>query len=328
MTTDTTAIETTNQVSPTAPAVAYLAAQRSAAGRASVENDLRRIAAILKHTTTTARGRTVGDWRAVDWRTLDAANVKAVMARIAGAPATRNHVRAVLRGVAREVWRMGGMKAEELARINDVKGDAGTRLPAGRQIEPWEVDALLKACADDPTPAGARDAAMLATAWATGARREELTRLDVEALRATADGFEHAVIGKRNKERTLYITNGAAAAMRDWLTIRGTDAGPVFCAIAQSGTISPLHRMTTTALHLILAKRIEQAGLKPLSWHDFRRSYISSLLDMGEDVSTVAALVGHSSVTTTARYDRRPEERRRQAARKVSTPYRGRQADA
>jgi site-specific recombinase XerD len=65
-------------------------------------------------------------------------------------------------------------------------------------------------------------------------------------------------------------------------------------------------------------------GLANLSWHDFRRTVASALLDAGEDVVTVAGVLGHANVQTTAKYDRRPAEARRRAVRRISVPYFGR----
>jgi site-specific recombinase XerD len=81
--------------------------------------------------------------------------------------------------------------------------------------------------------------------------------------------------------------------------------------------------MTSVALHKMLVKRAEQAGLTNISWHDFRRTFAGELLDMGEDISTVSQLMGHSNVSTTARYDRRPEAAREKAAKKISVPFFG-----
>jgi site-specific recombinase XerD len=48
------------------------------------------------------------------------------------------------------------------------------------------------------------------------------------------------------------------------------------------------------------------------------------MLDAGADVSTIAAIVGHASVATTARYDRRGERAKEAAAGFISVPYKGR----
>jgi integrase len=52
-----------------------------------------------------------------------------------------------------------------------------------------------------------------------------------------------------------------------------------------------------------------------------RRTYISALLDQGVDLSVASELAGHSSPTTTKRYDRRGERARHAAAETIVVPY-------
>jgi len=103
--------------------------------------------------------------------------------------------------------------------------------------------------------------------------------------------------------------------------VRGSDEGPLFCPVSQTGHIT-YRQMIGHAFHKkICAKRARQAGVKPFTPHDLRRTFIGDLLDAGADISIVQRLAGHANVTTTTRYDRRPEAAKRRAAELLHLPY-------
>jgi site-specific recombinase XerD len=206
--------------------------------------------------------------------------------------------------------------------VRDVGGGSE---PKGRHISPGELAALIEVCVKDQTPAGIRDAAIIALAWATGGRRSELANLAFSNyIRTGDDEGDLRIWGKGDKPRVGYIFNGAAAYLHDWLAIRGDADGPLFYAINKGGNVQVGHGVSDEALAQMLEKRCEQAGVKDLTWHDFRRTFAGNLLDNGHDLVTVQKLMGHSSPTTTANYDRRGDEAKRRASRSLHVPYRKR----
>ena len=91
--------------------------------------------------------------------------------------------------------------------------------------------------------------------------------------------------------------------------------------INKGGAVQRGKGMTAQAIYKMLMKRGAEAGVKSFSPHDFRRTVAGDMLDRNVDIVTVAKLAGHSDVKTTARYDRRPETTKRDAAGKLHYPY-------
>jgi len=102
--------------------------------------------------------------------------------------------------------------------------------------------------------------------------------------------------------------------------VRGTEPGPLFVPVNKGGRME-LRPLSDQAVFLAVNKRAEQAGVDALSPHDFRRTFVSDLLDAGADIATVQKLAGHASVNTTARYDRRGDAAKRKAVALLHVPY-------
>lgn len=287
------------------PAAVYLAAL-APSGRRTMAQALEVVVELLGG----------GDLRTFPWPSLRYEHAQAVRRVLIEryAPATANKVLSALRGVAREAWRLGLIDAETHARIRDVPGVRGSRLPAGREVPIRELAKLFRACAEAGA-SGVRDAAALALLYGCGLRRSEAVSVDVAAF----DGATVRVLGKGNKERQVPVPVPAIAALRAWLELRGASPGPMLAPVrGRTVTVRP---MSAQAVMTAILRRAADAGVAHLSPHDLRRSYVTGLLRAGADLSTVQRLAGHASVTTTTRYDRRGDDEKAKAVQLLHVPY-------
>jgi integrase/recombinase XerD len=262
------------------------------------------------------------DPRAVAWWKLTPDLIDAIRAQLVdqGAPATVNRVLSALRGTLRAAWRAGMMDAASYHAARDVRGARGSRLPRGRAIGPEEWRRLFREIGHEPSPIRERDTALVALAYAGGFRRAELVALDVTDYHR--DSGRLRVVGKGNKERAVFLANGARDALHAWLRVRGREPGPLLLPVDRHGRVQS-RRLTEQTVYDRLRHLAERAGVAAFSPHDCRRSLAGDLLDAGVDLATVQALLGHASPATTARYDRRGETAVRQAAARVHVPYTG-----
>ena len=292
------------------PAGAYLISTQTRMSRKTAFSVLNTVTQILGEE----------DIRSTPWHTLDYAQMnwlRSVMAEHY-APATANKMLSIVRSVLREAWKLGMMTTDNYKRAISVPLVPGTRLPAGRALDPGEIRALFETCAE-PGPQAARDAALLAILLGCGLRRSEAAKLDIADLDTVESTLR--IIGKGNHERIAHMNGSVQSAVYAWTRIRGETAGPLLYAINGHGDRIIPRRLQAESIRLILKRRAQQARIRSCTPHDLRRTFITSLLDGGNDIAVASRMAGHRNIATTARYDRRDERANRDAAATIHVPY-------
>lgn len=174
-----------------------------------------------------------------------------------------------------------------------------------------EAERLLGA-ADDTTPTGLRDKAILEVLYACGVRLAELQGMNIgDIYRARG---EILVRGKGDKERWTLYGQPAAAALDDYLS----DGRPRLAADAASD--APLFvnrygsRLSRRSIEKIVRNYAARAGLKEgTHTHTLRHSFASHMLEGDADLRVIQELLGHSSVSTTQIYTHITKQEARRA---------------
>ena len=253
------------------PLLAYLGSL-SPRSRDTVQERLRAVARMMEV-----------PYEQVEWHELRAHHVEWIRQALTErgvAPSTVNVTLSALKGIARRARNLNLMSSDEYDQIRDVRGAKGEREPAGRSASAGEIEALVRACLQDRTPAGVRDVAMLGVLYIGGIRRAELAGLQLSDYIVEPPTLK--VRGKGNKHRAVPLTGAAAAAVDDWLRIRGDFHGALFVPLTQRGEIAGTS-MTGRAVSKMLLKRVGQAGVEHLSPHDMRRTFVVMCTNCGHE---------------------------------------------
>ena len=174
----------------------------------------------------------------------------------------------------------------------------GAKLPAD-VLSRDEINRLYAAIDGDSTLA-LRNRAMLATMYRAALRSGEVVALrpgDVDL----DTGRLHVRRGKGGKPRTIYLDNGALAALKVWVERRrgfGFDdrKTPLFCTL--KGT-----ELATPYLRRWLPKLAAKAGIaKRVHPHIFRHSRAAELHEQGATAKEIQLALGHSNLATTSLY--------------------------
>jgi integrase/recombinase XerD len=254
-----------------------------------------------------------------DWTTLDNEYVTTIISRLSErgyAPATVNKTLKAIRRVAREIFLKNLISEKVYARIMSVKQIKGEREPVGRDIGYSELVALLSNLSTGSK--GVRDRAIIALLYGAGMRRAEIA--DLKISKYTHNTLK--IIGKGNKQRSIVIGGAIKDAFDSWLEVRllkSVQSEHVFVSIRKGDKVQD-KGISSQAVYNIVKKLTAQAGLQDMSPHDFRRTFAGNALDAGNDIATVARVMGHSDTNTTARYDRRGKRAIEKLATSVNFP--------
>ncbi len=212
-----------------------------------------------------------------------------------------------------------------LARTGRSTLDAGALLGSPRPhkslppvLRVDEAADLVRAAADaadDGSPVGVRDVAMLELLYATGIRVGELVGLDIDDLDRERNVVR--VMGKGRKERSAPFGMPAAAALDRWLAharpvLRVDGAGAALFLGARG------RRIDQRAVREVVHRRIADVpGAPDIGPHGLRHTAATHLLEGGADLRSVQELLGHASLATTQLYTHVTTDRLRSAYRQA-----------
>ena len=188
-----------------------------------------------------------------------------------------------------------------------------------------EVKALLA----QPGTANARavrDTVLLAVAYDTAARVQELCDLDIADVR-TATPMIVTIHGKGSKTRYVPVMDPTARLLADYLAHLdphpglGADATPLFHGSHHS-------RLTRSGIAKLLARHVQALRAHDPDWapelkvttHTLRRTRAMHLIQADVNLIYIRDLLGHADISTTEIYARADAETKRKAIENAYEP--------
>ena len=181
------------------------------------------------------------------------------------------------------------LKAEELIERNPCANLAPLRTPVEIR-RPYSAEELVRI---NDAAETVRDRALIAFMAATGCRVSEVcgvNREDVDLI-----NLQLQVVGKGNKERTVYIDAACALRLKAYLAER-RDANPALFVNRSRERFDP------GGIRKMLRGIAKRSGVENVHPHRFRRTLATQLIDRGMSLQEVAAILGHSKLDTTMTY--------------------------
>ncbi len=144
---------------------------------------------------------------------------------------------------------------------------------------------------------------MLSLAYGCGLRAGEVVRLTVGDV-DSAQNIIRIVQAKGRKDRNVMLPADILDLLRDWWKERPTGQdknvpGPEWVLFPGYHD----RHLSARQISRLFKQAAQAAGItKPVTLHTLRHSFATHLLERGVDIRVIQALLGHTKLTTTARY--------------------------
>ncbi|WP_213818427.1 tyrosine recombinase XerC [Garciella nitratireducens] len=155
-----------------------------------------------------------------------------------------------------------------------------------------------------------RDKAIIILFLNCGLRLSELTNIKLDDIQ----GDTLKVIGKGNKERTVYLNNACLNAIKKYLKVRPTEGvkDPNFLFLSQQK-----RQISQRTVQHLVKKHLEKAGLNrnKFSVHKLRHTAATLMYQYGHvDIRALQQILGHENISTTQIYTHVNDEQLRRAS--------------
>lgn len=176
-----------------------------------------------------------------------------------------------------------------------------------------ESKALLKAVDGENKE---RDYCILTLFLNCGMRLSELIEIDIAKIKDDT----LSIIGKGNKERTVYLNEVCLRAINNYLPVRNAQADKIRIPEDKDALFLSRNnkRIAKRTVEMLVKKYIKKAALdaKKYSPHKLRHTAATLMYKYGDvDIRSLQQILGHESVSTTQIYTHVDDEKLREAVK-------------
>lgn len=181
------------------------------------------------------------------------------------------------------LYKEGLLKINPCVNVGPIKCKKKIPLP----YSDVDLECLRESCT------GTRDKAILSFLLSTGCRVSEMCALNRDDI--DFQNMECTVLGKGNKERTVFIDSVTAMLLQRYLHERTDIREALFIGRCSD-------RLTPNGVRAMLKRVAQRANVEKVHPHRFRRTLATNLIDHGMAIQDVASILGHEKLDTTLKY--------------------------
>ncbi len=235
-----------------------------------------------------------------DWKRIDHIAIRGFLSQLYERGLSKASVARALAAV-RSLYRW--LAQEGVVEQNPAKLVATPKLPKKLPRVPTieEMNSVLDGQMPETAAFPERDRLMLELLYGCGIRNSEMTGINVDDVRISAEAI--LIRGKGKKERYVPFGESVKSALAAYLparqaTLAETRKNCAALLINQRGG-----RLTTRSVGRIVKRIAVAKGLSPdVHPHTLRHAFGTHMLEEGADLRAIQELLGHERLATTQRY--------------------------